>query len=940
MFDDNKIFGSKPPCSSLETYGQVLRLEKELQQSEQQIVRYMDSLEDRMARSKKQMEQYLKEKGELKLVEEEVCEEREKVAVEMENFGKVEPITKRERSKKKNRKRYNWKIRENKNLKTKLDELNMENKAIVKRKETVEKLILKEEEKELDLVEQLEGATHEYERGYEQRMENERLCERVLSKAEGKEEKIEGEWVRSLYLLPPVKKVVKWERNEKDSEKEHVKIKDATQTSFPESLWNKENLKLAKNLISQVSWEYMWDLDIIPSFKISLSREKVKILKINREKISENLNWNFVEHFKISQTEKVIAKQKIQEDLEKEDKYEVREVIQSLEMESLKILDKKVKIMSDSETGYESKTTSEEDQTTSCEEETEVEEEEKDEIYRKRGRSGKLRKKAKMKMVASKLNFLPKQKILRENIKLKKCLQEERDKKVKEDREYMLKIKYLEETVEKLEEGLIEDRNQNLEQQREVLEEKYKGEINKIRRSVIEKVQTEKLNKFVSIKNQLFSLIDKYKEESGIREDILQKLKFNLLKEDKELVKALLGILGSFGENKKIQEEKEREVNNLKNDLENLKKNNLDDLEKLKNKMEKEILIVNTKLENWKNLYSDMKINNYNGVNFLYRKIKKLREECEKLKYNNYNTNCNVGERHEWKYKVTILEKKNREIESNIRREREEKMKMETEVISRDQNLNKLEIQMRSVEDRCVKLQNLYQHQKRLYVAANSVIKNFKEKEQLRSANKNMDRKDGEISEVREDLKVTRKSLDEKVEEIKKIKMNWENSKEANEKYKNRLKARIKELQEESLEKKENLVSEGEMRRLKTVERGFSEWHDDVIRDLDFFNNWLSKIENKFCNGRELGIREDLEKFSKFIKEELCRYLPDKMKRVRTETVEEYEERRKPESEIEKLKKRLKLVKPGSKDFLRLSLKIRGLEEENGNQTLRLGNIY
>ena len=188
-------------------------------------------------------------------------------------------------------------------------------------------------------------------------------------------------------------------------------------------------------------------------------------------------------------------------------------------------------------------------------------------------------------------------------------------------------------------------------------------------------------------------------------------------------------------------------------------------------------------------------------------------------------------------------------------------------------------------------------------MAANSVIKNFKEREQLRSANKNMDRKDGEISKVREDLKVTRKSLDEKVEEIRKIKMNWENSKEANEKYKNRLKARIKELQEESLEKKENLVSEREMRRLKTVERGFSEWHDDVIRDLDFFNNWLSKIENKFCNGRELGIREDLEKFSKFIKEELCRYFPDKIQRVGTETVEEYEEPRKPESEIEKLKR-------------------------------------
>ena len=128
------------------------------------------------------------------------------------------------------------------------------------------------------------------------------------------------------------------------------------------------------------------------------------------------------------------------------------------------------------------------------------------------------------------------------------------------------------------------------------------------------------------MKNQLFSLIDKYKEESIIGENILENLKFNLLKEDKELVKALLGIFESFGENKKNLEEKVRELNNLKDDLENLKKTNLEDLEKLKNKMEKEILIVKTKVTNWKNLYGDMKVSHYNGVNFLYGKIKKLRE--------------------------------------------------------------------------------------------------------------------------------------------------------------------------------------------------------------------------------------------------------------------------------------------------------------------------
>merc|ERR1711874_489651 len=98
----------------------------------------------------------------------------------------------------------------------------------------------------------------------------------------------------------------------------------------------------------------------------------------------------------------------------------------------------------------------------------------------------------------------------------------------------------------------------NLEKQREDLEDKHRGEINKIRRSVIEKVNTEKLNKFVSMKNQLFSLIDKYKEESLIGENILEILKIYLLKEDKELVKALLGIFESFAENKKTRRKRKK----------------------------------------------------------------------------------------------------------------------------------------------------------------------------------------------------------------------------------------------------------------------------------------------------------------------------------------------------------------------------------------------
>merc|ERR1712055_79555 len=136
-----------------------------------------------------------------------------------------------------------------------------------------------------------------------------------------------------------------------------------------------------------------------------------------------------------------------------------------------------------------------------------------------------------------------------------------------------------------------------------------------------------------------------------------------------------------------------------------------------------------------------MKVSNYNGVNFLYGKIQKLREECEQLKYNNSHTENNVRERQEWKYKVTILEKKNKEMENTIRREREENIRMETEVISKDQNINDLEIQIKSLGDRCVRLDNLYKQQKRLYVAANNVIKNFKEREQLRKIEQKKERK-------------------------------------------------------------------------------------------------------------------------------------------------------------------------------------------------------
>ena len=132
MLDDNRNFGSKPPYSSLETYGQVLKsdnsrnmlsddkmtesklpgssleiygkelkLKNELVETEQLAEWYMNNWEDKRVICRQQLEQHIREKEELKLAEKEVMEERKNLAEEMENWGKMEAMTKRERSKKK-----------------------------------------------------------------------------------------------------------------------------------------------------------------------------------------------------------------------------------------------------------------------------------------------------------------------------------------------------------------------------------------------------------------------------------------------------------------------------------------------------------------------------------------------------------------------------------------------------------------------------------------------------------------------------------------------------------------------------------------------------------------------------------------------------------------------------------------------------------------------
>merc|ERR1712179_614107 len=83
-----------------------------------------------------------------------------------------------------------------------------------------------------------------------------------------------------------------------DMKKENLEIKGVVQNGSPESMWNSDNetqrktescvnknLKIAQNLKIPVSWKYMWDLDIIPSFIFRLSRERVEILEILDKKV-------------------------------------------------------------------------------------------------------------------------------------------------------------------------------------------------------------------------------------------------------------------------------------------------------------------------------------------------------------------------------------------------------------------------------------------------------------------------------------------------------------------------------------------------------------------------------------------------------------------------------------------------------------------------------
>ena len=61
--------------------------------------------------------------------------------------------------------------------------------------------------------------------------------------------------------------------------------------------------------------------------------------------------------------------------------------------------------------------------------------------------------------------------------------------------------------------------------------------------------------------------------------------------------------------------------------------------------------------------------------------------------------------------------------------------------------------------------------------------------------------------------------------------------------------------------------------------KDLSNWYDILIRDFDFLENLVKKIDGKVNEGygKQFPISEDLEMFSKFVKEEIKRYFPEKI---------------------------------------------------------------
>ena len=64
--------------------------------------------------------------------------------------------------------------------------------------------------------------------------------------------------------------------------------------------------------------------------------------------------------------------------------------------------------------------------------------------------------------------------------------------------------------------------------------------------------------------------------------------------------------------------------------------------------------------------------------------------------------------------------------------------------------------------------------------------------------------------------------------------------------------------------------------------KDLSNWYDILIRDLDFLENQVQRIDVKINEGygKQFPISEDLEMFSRFIKEEIKRYFPEKIERL------------------------------------------------------------
>ena len=359
---------------------------------------------------------------------------------------------------------------------------------------------------------------------------------------------------------------------------------------------------------------------------------------------------------------------------------------------------------------------------------------------------------------------------------------------------------------------------------------------------------------------------------------LIEKLKLNLKGVSEENLKLIIALLRRRKEDKEQLEEKEGELVRMKEEIK-IEKENTRLMKELNSKKDKDIIKYKMRVENWKNYYRDLEEDHFRGLFYFRRNIEKLEKEC-RISSKGSKENVEENEK-KWKNENLSLKIKIKDLESEVERGREEKRKMDKEMVEEKSKIGKLRSEVYLKGERCERLKSLCSYNKNLYDTANRVIKNLKDRnvERIRPGSEENENK---IRKLEEELKNNKENLEEKVKEVKRVLIDKENSKKENEKIKKNLKERVRELEEENQSNGEIKSSEEEVTRLKIKVKDLSNWYDILVRDLDFLENLVKKIDGKINEGcgKQFPISEDLEMFSRFVKEEIKRQFQQKIGRL------------------------------------------------------------